>query len=74
MKTKKVKFWKDLSEQAQMTFITYADWMNHFGMDVIEEAQDYYALSLDADEYGQGRAVTAAWHYAQGASRFMQKP
>ena len=48
--------------------------MNHFALDVIEEAQEYYAYGLENDEYGRLSAAESAWDYAQGASRFMQRP
>jgi hypothetical protein len=68
------KPWEKISTDAQLYFDKHADWMNHFAKDVIEEAQEYYAYGLEDNEYGRLSAVESAWDYAQGASRFMQKP
>ena len=70
----KVKTWADLSEQARTRFLHEGDWHNHFSKEIIEEAHEFYAVSLEPGETGQGRAGAHAWTYALGASRFMQKP
>ena len=68
------KPWESISADAQLYFDKHADWMNHFALDVIEEAQEYYAYGLTDGEYGRLSAVESAWDYAQGASRFMERP
>lgn len=68
------KPWAELSDSAKLYFDQHADWMNHFPKDVIEEAQEYYAARLQEGEFARLTSVESAWDYAQGASRFMQRP
>ena len=59
-------------EAANEVFDRYADWHNHFSPEVIAEAREYYTVSLLT--FIPQQALPLAWAYAQGASRFMQKP
>jgi hypothetical protein len=70
----KVKEWRTISDASRSYFSHVGDWMNHFSKEVIDEAQEFYAASLQEGEWGRGAAGEAAWNYALGASRFMQKP
>jgi len=63
-----------LSAEALQYFNEHVMWDQPFPPDVVEEAREYYRIGLERDEYNRGPAITAAWHYALGASRFMQKP
>lgn len=69
MTTRKPKTWATLSESAKAYFFGSADWDQHFEADIIAEAKEYYAMLLEPGEYGRGGSASAAWHYAQGASR-----
>lgn len=71
---KKVFLWEDLNGSAQLAFDHYADWWNHFGPDATKEAQDYYATCLAPNWMEREKALQRAWDYAQGATRFMQRP
>lgn len=68
----KTKTWADLSESAKAYFFGDSEWDQHFSAEVIEEAKEYYAMHLGSQECGRGWAASAAWHYAQGALRFMK--
>ena len=55
-------------------FDSFADWFHHFDREVTDEARAYFHEIMAPGRVGQSEAAERAWSYAQGASRFMQKP
>ena len=49
-------------------------WANHFDFEVVEAAREHFHNLLRRGTISKAEAIERAWSYAQGASRFMQKP